>query len=92
MKKRDCLIKVLGNGLIAGGRKMHRAKRAGWATMIVLVLLCECPERACTQHGGDNKRCTRCAFHGSTSVATDVYEIPNRAHRAEFVVYHKIGR
>ncbi len=53
---------------------MHCADdRAG--TMIVLVLLCECAWRACPQHEGDNKGCTRCAFHGSTSMASDVSEI-----------------
>jgi len=55
MEERDSVIKFLGDGLVAGGRKMHRAKRAGWATMIVLVFLCECAQRARPQHGGDDK-------------------------------------
>jgi hypothetical protein len=64
MEERDSVIKVLGDSPITGGRKMHSAKRAGWATMIVLVLLRERAESARTQHRGDDKRYTRSAFHG----------------------------
>jgi hypothetical protein len=64
MEERDSVIKVLGDRPVAGGRKMYRAKSAGWATMIMLVFLRECAERARTQHRGDDKRCARGAFHG----------------------------
>ena len=39
VEQRDPAIELLRDSRIAGGRKVHRAKAAGWAAVIVLVLV-----------------------------------------------------